>query len=80
MTEGLTRRILTRAVKRQLNHLYTELSRIVDGGGLDFGLFCREHAYHTWLLCRLNGLPAELVLGHYFVFTPDWRRGPDGRP
>lgn len=63
------RNVLTRAVKHELNCLFTEPPQWLEGG-VDFGLFCREHAYVVYLLCRANGLPADIVLGHYFAVTP----------
>ncbi len=50
--------------------LYTEpMFETPDGLG-DFGLFCREHAYHTFFLCLFFGIPASITLGHYFIRTP----------
>ena len=40
---------------------------IAPDGSYDFGLFCREHAYHTFLLCHLYGIPAQIAIGHYFI-------------
>ena len=67
-TDSLTR-LLSSVVKAEMNMLYTE-PPFMTSDGLDFGLFCREHAYHTYFLCRLNGYPVEIKLGHYFVLVP----------
>lgn len=61
--------ILGEHVKREMNMLYTE-PMFMTPTGLDFGIFCREHAYHTYFLLRMAGVPAEIKLGHYFVQTP----------
>jgi hypothetical protein len=62
--------ILNTSVKGELNMLYTEPLHMTPTG-FDFGLFCREHAYHSYLLCRAEGVPAEIKLGHYFVLNPN---------
>ena len=63
------RTLLSRQVREEMNLLYTEPVQETPRG-CDFGLFCREHAYTTYLLGRMNGLPVELILGHYFVRSP----------
>jgi hypothetical protein len=63
------RTLLSRNVREEMNLLYTEPVQETPRG-CDFGLFCREHAYTTYLLGRMNGLPVELALGHYFVRAP----------
>lgn len=35
--------------------------------GLDMGWFCREHAFHLYLVALSAGLDAEICLGHFFV-------------
>ena len=61
--------ILNSVVKSELNMLYTE-SPLMTNKGSDLGLFCREHAYHTYFLCRLGGYPAEIKIGHFFIIPP----------
>ena len=63
-------KILGEEVKREMNSLYTE-PPFMTPTGLDGGLFCREHAYHTYFLLRVAGLPAKIIIGHYFVVTPN---------
>lgn len=70
MTAYDIKRILNSTVKSELNMLYTE-PPFMTPAGLDFGLFCREHAYHTYFLCRLSGYPVEIKIGHYFVLAPE---------
>lgn len=69
MTTGVNK-ILNSMVKAELNMLYTE-SPFVTPTGSDFGLFCREHAYHTYFLRRLGGYPVEIKIGHYLVIVPN---------
>ena len=54
-----------------MNKLYTEQMFVCPDGGLDFGLFCREHAYHTYLLMRLAGISSTIKIGHFFIKTSD---------
>src|SRR5262245_43135505 len=67
--ERRVRTLLNHKVREALNLLFTEAMQ-PSPGGWDFGLFCREHAYLTYLLARKHGIPAELVLGQYFVRAP----------
>ncbi len=62
--------ILNSTVKAEMNMLYTEPPFMTATGG-DFGLFCREHAYHTYFLCRLTGYPTEIKVGHYLIVAPN---------
>jgi hypothetical protein len=52
--------------------LYTE-PRFLTPDGWDFGLFCREHAYHVYLVGRMLGLKTQIVIGHFAVATADGR-------
>lgn len=55
--------ILAEKVKPELNFLYTERPFEADGG-LDFGWFCREHAYHGFFLAKALGFDADIRRGH----------------
>ena len=70
MNMGISR-ILNSDVKNEMNTLYTEPMFLCPDGGLDFGLFCREHAYHTHLLIRLAGISSAIKIGHFFIRTSD---------
>lgn len=63
--------ILNSNVKNEINKLYTEPMFIAPDGGLDFGLFCREHAYHTYFLIRFAGISTTIKIGHFFIKTPE---------
>jgi len=60
---------LSSDVKNELNMLYTEPMFETPDGLADLGLFCREHAYHTYFLCLLFDIPATIKLGHYYIKT-----------
>jgi len=57
-------------IKPELNFLYTEKPGWREGGN-DFGWFCREHAYHTYFLCRMLAGDAEIVRGHVSLHAAD---------
>lgn len=69
ITHGLNK-ILNPIVKAEMNMLYTGPPFMTPTGG-DFGLFCREHAYHTYFLCHMSGYPVEIKIGHYLIIPPD---------
>ena len=54
--------LLRDVIKPELNGIYTEppASR---AGGADMGLFCREHAYHSFFLCKMLGHDAAIHRG-----------------
>ena len=53
-------------VKKELNNIYTEPPHDVAGRG-DLGWFCREHAFHTYILGLLLNLPISLIHGHILL-------------
>jgi hypothetical protein len=53
-----------RKVAPELNLIYT-VPPFDDGSGPDFGWFCREHAFHTHLICAAMGVQSCLVLGDF---------------
>ena len=57
----------------ELNGIYTEPPSVLNGGG-DMGLFCREHAFHCLVLCRLLGLKATIKRGDFTAIL-DERKG-----
>ncbi len=63
------RNVLNSVIKAELNMLYTESPSMTNKWS-DLGLFCREHAYHTYFLCRLSGYPVEIKLGHFIIIPP----------
>ncbi len=50
--------------------LYTEPLHMT-ATGWDFGLFCREHAYHSYMLCKAEAVPIQIILGHFFLLNPN---------
>ncbi len=54
--------LLRDVIKPELNGIYTEppASR---AGGADMGFFCREHAYHSFFLCKMLGHDAAINRG-----------------
>ena len=48
--------------------LYTEPPRLDT---LDWGWFCREHAFHTYLLAKLFRFDAKLKVGHLAIGFPE---------
>ena len=38
-------------------------------GGLDCGWYCREHAFHCFVLCRMLQIPASILQGDFVVKT-----------
>lgn len=57
---------LSNSIKSDLNLVYTEPPFQVDGGW-DFGWFCREHAFHVFLLARLLGFDSSIILGDVVI-------------
>lgn len=53
---------LRTAIKPDLNLIYTEKPFFVASGA-DFGWFCREHAFHTYILGSLLNLEPAIVHG-----------------
>ena len=51
---------------REFNWLLTE-PPFQAAGGLDFGWFCREHAFCTTVVGALLGVPCEVVRGDFLV-------------
>lgn len=49
-------------IRPELNNIYTEPPS-QRGGGEDMGFFCREHAYHCYLLCKMLGYDAAIKRG-----------------
>jgi hypothetical protein len=61
---------MTRIAAPELNFLLLEKPHVVADGGLDLGLFCREHAYCTALLGGLLGMPCQVVRGDILIVVP----------
>jgi hypothetical protein len=59
---------LRERVAPELNHLYTTPPADV-AGALDFGWRGHEHAFHTFLLARMFGAPAEICTGDFAVLS-----------
>lgn len=57
-------------VKYELNHIYTEKPKSVIGG-LDFGWFCREHAFHVYILASLFKRKSRISVGDILLKTPN---------
>lgn len=59
---------LRQTVAPELNHLYT-IPPFATDTGMDCGWFSREHALHTFFVCRLAGAAAELRTGDFAVLS-----------
>jgi hypothetical protein len=60
-----THKLLNDIIKPELNLLYTEPPHGTDGGW-----FCRYHAYHCFVLCRMLRKSAEIFTGHFVLNHP----------
>ena len=62
--------VLAKNVKPELNHIYTEPPQWTPTG-LDCGWYCREHAFHLYVLASIMRKPAEVCLGDYILRRPN---------
>ncbi len=53
---------IARSITPELNHLLSTRPFYVNGG-VDFGWFCREHAFCTVVILGLRQIPCEIVRG-----------------
>jgi len=61
------------SVAPELNFLLTE-PPFERPDGLDFGWYCREHAFCTAVIAALRGLDYQVVLGDFLVDVPGMSR------
>src|SRR4030067_1158098 len=59
-------KILRDYIKPELNLIYSTPPFDVEGE-TDFGWFCREHAYHLFLMARLLKLKSNVILGNTHI-------------
>jgi hypothetical protein len=55
-------------IKPELNLLYT-VPPFKLSDSLDCGWFCREHAFHCFVLCKMLKMPASIIRGDFIVHT-----------
>jgi hypothetical protein len=61
--------LLRDVIKPELNRIYTEPPSSRGGG--DMGFFCREHAYHSFFLCRMLGYDVAIQRGELTFAVDD---------
>jgi hypothetical protein len=59
---------LREQIAPELNHLYT-CPPTETAGAVDLGWNAREHAFHTFLVAKLFGAPAEICTGDFAVLS-----------
>jgi hypothetical protein len=64
--------ILRLKIKPELNTIYHRRP-FVTGKILDLGWFCREHAFHLYIVSRLLGHQAQICVGDFWLSLPDKR-------
>jgi hypothetical protein len=58
---------LRKRIAPELNHLYTTSPFPLADGSLDGGWYCREHAFHVFILARLFGVDSDIRRGDFIV-------------
>ncbi len=60
--------IFASRIKPELNLLYT-VPPFKTGSSLDCGWYCREHAFHCFILAGMLKIPATIIKGDFIVHT-----------
>ena len=61
-------KLLSEQIKPELNLLYT-VPPFKKDGHHDCGWYCREHAFHCFVLCNMLHLPCSIVQGDFAVLA-----------
>jgi hypothetical protein len=64
--------ILRLKIKPELNVIYHRRP-FVTKKGLDLGWYCREHAFHLYLVSRLLGHQTKICVGDFWLSLPEKR-------
>jgi hypothetical protein len=71
-----------RKLQPELNHIYTT-PPFQGAGYFDCGWFCREHAFHVYVICSFLRISCKIVRGQFLVKVPglpalcSWKSGAD---
>lgn len=59
-------KIFSESIKPELNLLYT-VPPFKRDGEFDCGWYCREHAFHCFVLAQMLGVPSTIIVGDFVV-------------